>query len=125
MLWTEGGHIRLAVGTRGGDYQPQLLAQLAANQFWAGLDPDEAQRQPRWTIDEIASAAPPLIRYESRYATSTIDGLGQKGHQLEPATPWESGWGPASTITVEDAVRGSADPRLSTSAAFGAIPGTG
>jgi len=125
MLWTEGGRVRLALGTRGGDHQPQLLAQLAANQLWAGLDPDAAQQQPRWTIDEIASGEPPMVRYEPRYAVSTIGGLSQKGHQLEPATPWESGWGPASTITVEDSVRGSADPRLSTSAAFGMIPDTG
>jgi gamma-glutamyltranspeptidase/glutathione hydrolase len=124
-LWTEGRHVRLALGTRGGDYQPQLLVQLAANQLWAGLEPDDAQQWPRWTIDEIASQEPPIVRYESRYTHSTIDGLGHKGHRLEPASPWESGWGPVSTITVEDTVRGSADPRLSTSAALAALPDKG
>jgi len=117
-LWTEGSRTRLVLGTRGGDQQPQLLAQVAANQLWAATGPEEAQRRPRWTIDELASDTLPTIRYEPRYDPSTIIGMQAAGHALEPVRDWEPGWGPVSTITIDRTVRGAADPRVSTSAAL-------
>ena len=121
-LWTSDGQARLALGTRGGDQQPQLLAQFAANQWWAGLDPNHAQRHPRWTIESIASDEIPVVRYEPRYAQETIDGLSSLGHHLESASAWEADWGPVSTISVGADVQGSADPRVSTAAALAAVP---
>ncbi|HZJ49076.1 MAG TPA: gamma-glutamyltransferase, partial [Acidimicrobiia bacterium] len=117
-LWTEGDRTRLVLGTRGGDQQPQILAQVAANQLWAKTEPEEAQRRPRWSIDDLASDGLPTIRYEARYDTSTIGGLAVKGHVLRAAGDWEQGWGPVSTITVDETVRGAADPRVSTTAAL-------
>jgi gamma-glutamyltranspeptidase/glutathione hydrolase len=106
------------LGTRGGDQQPLLLAQVAANQLWAGDAPEEAQSRPRWSIDAPASGDLPIIRYEPRYADSTMNGLAGMGHTLQAAADWESGWGPVSTITVGDGVQGAADPRVSTTAAL-------
>ena len=123
-LWTDEDRARLVLGTRGGDQQPQLLAQVAANQWWATLDPDDAQRQPRWNIESIDDASP-IIHYEPRFPESTLEGLVSKGHRLEPASAWEAGWGPVSTITVDAAVQGSADPRVSTAAALAAVPSAG
>ena len=119
-LWTDGDQARLVLGTRGGDQQPQLLAQVAANQLWASLTPDDCQRRPRWTIDSISGDASPVIRYEPRYPATVIAGLEGRGHRLEPASAWEAGWGPVSTITVDGSVQGSADPRVSTAAALAA-----
>jgi len=124
-LWTDRDETRLVLGTRGGDQQPQLLAQVAANQWWASLDPDGSQRHPRWTIESIADDNSPVIRYEPRYPDATIAGLASRGHRLEPASAWEAGWGPVSTITVDGTVQGSADPRVSTAAALGALPSPG
>ncbi|MEA3510794.1 MAG: gamma-glutamyltransferase [Actinomycetota bacterium] len=118
-LWTDGARTRLVLGTRGGDQQPQILAQVAANQLWAGLDPREAQRLPRWSIDAPAPGDLPTIRYEPRYAPSTIAGLTQMRHVVESAEPWEAGWGPVSTITLDGGVHGEADPRVSTATALG------
>ncbi len=118
-LWTHGDRAHLALGTRGGDQQPQILAQVAANQLWAEAEPDEAQRLPRWSIDAPTSDDVPTIRYEPRYAASTIAGLTRKGYAVEPAEPWEPGWGPVSTITVGRPARGAADPRVSTATALG------
>jgi gamma-glutamyltranspeptidase/glutathione hydrolase len=118
-LWTDGTQARLVLGTRGGDQQPQILGQVAANQLWAQIDPDEAQRLPRWSIDAPESGDLPTIRYEPRYAPSTIAGLAQMGHVIEPAEPWEAGWGPVSTITIDGVVQGEADPRVSTATAIG------
>ena len=117
-LWTNGGQVRLVLGTRGGDQQPQLLAQVAANQWWAGLDPDLAQRQPRWKIEANTSSGLPVVHYEPRYAQETIDGLSSLGHRLETASAWEADWGPVATINAGAAVRGCADPRISTAAAL-------
>ena len=120
-LWTEGAQARLVLGTRGGDQQPQILAQVAANQLWAEADPNEAQRLPRWSIDTPESGDLPTIRYEPRFAASTIAGLTQLGHAVESAEAWEAGWGPVSTITIDDDIRGEADPRVSTATAIGRI----
>ncbi len=117
-LWTDGGRARLVLGTRGGDQQPLLLAQVAADQLWAGSSPEDAQDRPRWSIDAPASAGLPLIRYEPRYAVSTIRGLDERGYTLAPAREWEPGWGPVSSITVGETVTGAADPRVSTAAAL-------
>ncbi len=73
-LWTEGDTARLVLGTRGGDQQPQILAQVAANQLWAEADPEEAQWLPRWSIDAIDSDDLPIVQYEPRFALSTIEG---------------------------------------------------
>jgi gamma-glutamyltranspeptidase/glutathione hydrolase len=118
-LWTDGNRTHLVLGTRGGDQQPQLLAQVAANQLWARTDPDEAERLPRWSIDAPVSDDLPTVRYEPRYAISTVAGLTKKGHVVEAAESWEPGWGPVSTITVDRVVRGEADPRVSTATALG------
>jgi gamma-glutamyltranspeptidase/glutathione hydrolase len=117
-LWTGGDRASLVLGTRGGDQQPQLLAQVAAGQRWASLSSHDAQRQPRWTIEGFTDDASPVIRYEPRWPSTTIAGLARKGHRLEPASPWEPGWGPVSSITVGAVVQGSADPRVSTAAAL-------
>ncbi|MEA3511080.1 MAG: gamma-glutamyltransferase [Actinomycetota bacterium] len=118
-MWTDGDRARLVLGTRGGDQQPQILAQVAANQRWAGVDPGEAQQLPRWSIDTPASGDLPTIKYEPRYEPSTISGIASMGHVTEPADPWEAGWGPVSTITIDGDVRGNADPRVSTATAIG------
>lgn len=118
-LWTDGSRARHVLGTRGGDQQPQILAQVAANHLWAKVDPGEAQRLPRWSIDAPASGDLPTIKYEPRYEPSTIAGIVSMGHVTEPAGPWEAGWGPVSTITIDGVVRGDADPRVSTATAMG------
>jgi len=118
-LWADGDRAHLVLGTRGGDQQPQILAQVAANQLWAEVDPSEAQRLPRWSIDAPASGDLPTIKYEPRYEPSTIAGIASMDHVTEPADPWEAGWGPVSTITIDGEVRGEADQRVSTATAIG------
>lgn len=124
-LWTDGDKARLVLGTRGGDQQPQLLAQVAANQLWAGARPAIAQGLPRWAIRDLASGDVPPISYEPRYAASTMAQLSRMAHRLQPVGAWEAGWGPVSTITIGDTVEGSADPRVSTSAALASRPSPG
>lgn len=119
-LWTRDGRLHMLLGTRGGHYQPQLLAQVAAHHLWAGRDLDDAQAHPRWVLDEFGPGAPSVVQVEGRFSEATAAGLAERGHRLEASpSPWMAGWGPVAVI-VDDAgaVRGAADPRVSTSAAL-------
>jgi gamma-glutamyltranspeptidase / glutathione hydrolase len=116
-LWTRADKTAVVLGTRGGDQQPQLLAQIAAHHLWADLVAEDAQAQPRWTIADIADPDP-TVMIESRLAPGTADGLVARGHAVEAADAWETGWGPVSLITEGPDLRGAADPRVSTTAAI-------
>ena len=121
-LWTSGGSLDLLLGTRGGDQQPQYLAQFAAHHYHAGLCTDDAQQQPRWMMDQPSPGCDSALRIESRAAASTIAGLEARGHEVSVTHAFEAGWGPISAIDVGGGRKGSADPRVSTSAARATSP---
>ena len=114
-LWTRGGQLELLLGTRGGSYQPQLLAQVAVHLLYQGLSPAESQARPRWIIDR----QPERIRLEATAGEQAVQDLAAKGHNIEMAAYLESGWGPVSLIRVEPTgLRvGAADPRVPTALA--------
>jgi len=116
-LWTDGDATALVLGTRGGDQQPQYLAQVAAHHRWADLCVEDAQLQPRWAIEDIADPDP-VVHLESRFAPGTVSGLEALGHSVTEAAAWETGYGPVAAISVGDDKRGGADPRVSTTAAL-------
>lgn len=116
-LWTRDGGAALVLGTRGGDQQPQFLAQVAAHHRWAGLCPEDSQLQPRWSIDDITHPEPTVF-LEGRFAPGTVSGLTERGHNVAEVGQWEVGWGPVSVISMDPDLRGGADPRVSTSAAL-------
>jgi gamma-glutamyltranspeptidase/glutathione hydrolase len=117
-LWTHDGRLRMLLGTRGGQYQPQLLAQAAAHHLLAGDDPAAAQHRARWLVDGWRPGEDPSLRVESRMPGPVVDGLRRRGHHVEPTAPWMPGWGPISLLTVDgDEVTAAADPRITTSAA--------
>jgi len=117
-LWTNGTELDLLLGTRGGDQQPQFLAQYAASFYHAGNCTDDSQNLPRWSMDQPNPGTDSSLSYESRLAPSTVRGLIERGHTVELATTHEPGWGPVSAIDTGSEMKGSADPRVSTSAAL-------
>lgn len=115
-LWTQDGALRLLLGTRGGQYQPQILLQVAANRLWAGRDPGMAQDLPRWQLDGWGSGGKAELLVETRMNQGIVSGLRARGHRVAEAGPWMAGWGPVSMIESDDvSARGVADPRVSTS----------
>jgi gamma-glutamyltranspeptidase/glutathione hydrolase len=127
-LWTETGDVpdpgadgqsrlRLLLGTRGGHYQPQILAQVASHRLAAGLGLTESVVAPRWVVDPWATEGA-TVPVESRMPAPVIDGLRRSGHLVEVAGPWESDWGPVAAIGIGDG-GGTAcgDPRVTTSGA--------
>jgi gamma-glutamyltranspeptidase/glutathione hydrolase len=117
-LWTNHGSLAMLLGTRGGDFQPQILHQMIAYMRWASAASVEAQQLPRWTTREGASDDPG-IAYEPHFSPQAVAALRQLGHHMEVAPEWMGGWGPVSVITGSgDRVLGAADPRVASTAAL-------
>ena len=117
-LWTKGNRIACVLGTRGGDYQPQLLLQVAIRSLRAGIEPSEAQARPRWMLDPIDGSSP-VVAVEAHTPRGTIDHLMELGHQVSVRSDIQHGWGPVSLITIdEQGMRSAAaDPRVDTATA--------
>jgi gamma-glutamyltranspeptidase/glutathione hydrolase len=117
-LWTRGGGLACLLGTRGGDFQPQLLLQLAIRLFHAGLEPGEAQTRPRWVLSPIDAPAPE-IAVEGHTPPEVVSGLRARGHRIAQKEALQPGWGPVSVITIdEQGLRtAAADPRVHTASA--------
>jgi gamma-glutamyltranspeptidase/glutathione hydrolase len=124
-LWSDGGSLRLLLGTRGGHQQPQYLVQAAALLFGAGLAPAEAQAVPRWSMDHAAAGTTSRVMVEARTAAAVRDGLAARGHHVETHDDYRPGWGPVSIIAAEPGGwQAAADPRVSTAhASVGTAPG--
>lgn len=118
-VWTRNGELRLLLGTRGGQYQPQLVAQVAAHLLYSDAPRAACQTLPRWLVDGWRAGESPTVRAEARTPPTTVAGLEQRGHAVVPVPDWASGWGPVSLIGVEEEeVFAAVDPRVSTSAAL-------
>jgi gamma-glutamyltranspeptidase/glutathione hydrolase len=117
-LWTRATDNAMVLGTRGGDQQPQLIMQVAADHLWSDLCPDDSQSFPRWVLDSFGPSDPPRLLVEDRFPVRTLAGLAERGHAVETTDGWQPDWGPISMISIEDRVRAAADPRISTSAAL-------
>ena len=116
-IWTSGGDLKLVLGTRGGDFQPQTLLQMITYMRWAGLTPTEAQQMPRWTTNEWREPDH-NVAVEPHLADSIKHDLGTRGHVVRTVDGWMGGWGPVSAIEVKgDEVNGAADPRVVSSSA--------
>ena len=114
-LWTEADSLAMLLGTRGGDYQPQVLHQMLTYLRWVGADGEGAQHLPRWTISKPDTG----IDYEPHLSEASVRALRQLGHTADAAPGWMGGWGPVSVIMGSGAqVRGNADPRVASTSAL-------
>jgi gamma-glutamyltranspeptidase / glutathione hydrolase len=119
-----------ALGTMGGDAQPQIVLQLLAR-LRAGATPAAAVEAPRWALagpagtgfdtwdGEPGSPSRQLVRIEDGAPPAWYDGLRARGHEVVPA-PAGGGFGHAHVARHTDGVlAGAADPRALTGAAAG------
>jgi gamma-glutamyltranspeptidase/glutathione hydrolase len=121
-LWTRDKSLSMLLGTRGGDYQPQTLLQMAAHLLWAGVAPAEAQHIPRW-VTGLDSATMPTVEHEPLLSEAHRTELIRRGHPMEPTVGWMGGWGPVSLIAAAaNEVTGVADPRVATTQAATSEP---
>ena len=112
----------------GGDAQPQILLQVAARLFRHGASPAEAVSTGRWALrgpatgfDTWTSGVPPTVMIEGHAPTAWRTGLMDRGHPVDVAPPFDSGFGHAHVITVErpGLFACAADPRTRVGSAAG------
>ena len=118
-LWVEGTEPRWALGTRGGEIQPQLVAQLAARAILAGQSIEDAQSAPRWAVSDFGPGLASRVRVEPDASGSVLVSLGERGHVIELTDGPQPGWGPMSAIWTDGSSAISApDPRVETTASL-------
>jgi gamma-glutamyltranspeptidase/glutathione hydrolase len=120
------GTLRAALGTMGGDSQPQILLQLLARLLAGGASAGEAVEAPRFTLGEgrfgtWAGPGPQRITVEDRAGASWAEGLEARGHTVAVSTVApDHRFGHANVVTVDDGMlEGGADPRALIGAAVG------
>ena len=119
-LATRRGDLVSVFGTMGGDAQPQILLQLAARLFHHGQSPATAINSGRWALhgpdtgfDTWTAPRGPHISIEGHAPETWTDALAGRGHRTALAPAWDSGFGHAHAIVVEEngTFAGAADPR--------------
>ncbi len=115
-----------AVGTMGGDAQPQVVLQLLAG-LAAGLSPAAALEQPRWALvgphdDGFDAWEPwpdgavaPAVALEAHAPPEWDDALSDRGHRVERA-PVGRGFGHAHVLVrrTDGTLAAASDPRAGT-----------
>lgn len=116
-LWTRNARTSWLVGTRGGDIQPQLVAQLAARAIVGGDDLVAAQTAPRWSMTEYGPGDRSAVSLEP--GTGVEKALTELGHHLVIKDSLQPGWGPMSIVDRRsDEAKAAADPRVDTARAL-------
>jgi gamma-glutamyltranspeptidase/glutathione hydrolase len=122
------GSLRAALGTMGGDSQPQVLLQLLARLLRHGQRPGRAVAAPRWVLGGAGSFrtwdgdGPGFLAIEAHAERGWDEGLAGRGHEVRRSPePVDPGFGHAQVIEVSDAgaLCGVADPRALDGAAAG------
>lgn len=130
------GQPYMALGTMGGDAQPQIHVQLLTAMLDFGMNPQQAITAPRWRsgrmriyppsrpndhisgqrgIDELADRdIAEVVMLEKRFGNGAPLLLEMLGHRIQFEESWGDGMGHAQAIRVHQAPRlfeGAADPR--------------
>jgi gamma-glutamyltranspeptidase/glutathione hydrolase len=96
-IWSKDGSLDFITGTRGGRYQPQLLAQTILPYILGETNFEEIMQKPRWTIEYFGSNTSSNIKFEF-INEPDISSLEVKGHKILIENKLIGGYGPISTI---------------------------
>ena len=109
MLVTDGGGLRMTIGTPGGHGQPQFLMQVYHNIFSFGMSPQQAVEAPRFIHSSGMRS-----QLEDRIAEDVLDALRALGHDVSAVPGWTATFGGVQVILVDPVsgvLRTGADPR--------------
>jgi gamma-glutamyltranspeptidase/glutathione hydrolase len=123
------GSLHSVLGTMGGDSQPQVVLQLLARTLRAGQSPAETIAAGRFALTDTdrgggfatwQQRGRVRVAVEGNAPAGWIDGLRQRGHDVEPRAPFDGTFGHAHLIVSEDGhVAGASDPRPRSGMAIG------
>lgn len=127
------GHPHMAIGTMGGDAQPQIHVQLLTAMLDFRLNPQQAIAAARWHsgrayLDERGAFLPgqrgvdgdadpaiaEVVEIENRFPPQVAAQLAELGHHIHLLGPWEDAMGHAQAIVCDpenQILAGAADPR--------------
>jgi gamma-glutamyltranspeptidase/glutathione hydrolase len=111
LIWLDDGAERVALGTMGGDAQPQILAQVLSRHL-AGAGWEEALWAPRWVHGRWEPGdSGDIVRYESRLPDTDVALLAAEAEPVA-VDAWDERMGHAHVISVRGEVAFAAtDPR--------------
>jgi gamma-glutamyltranspeptidase/glutathione hydrolase len=127
MVTRPDGTLRAAIGTMGGDSQPQILLQLLCRFLHRAASPGATISAPRWTLtgttgfDTWTAPGGNRVQIEHHAPPAWAPGLEQRGHPVTVATAaGVHGFGHAHLLAATDAGwAGASDPRAQIGAASG------
>ncbi len=115
-IWTRGTEPTWVLGTRGGEIQPQLIAQVAARAIVGRQPLEEAIEAPRWSMTEYEAGSGSTVSVEP--GSGVADRLRSLGHDVIEKSEMQPGWGPMSIIDCGPSPKAAADPRVDTARAL-------
>ncbi len=129
-LATRNGHLAAVFGTMGGDAQPQIMLQIATRLFHHHQSPARAINAGRWALRgretgfDTWTSHPADLTIEGQAPSSWVDALADLGHRAMPGPAWDSSFGHAHAIVIEQhgaraVLAGAADPRAVISSCTG------
>ena len=118
-IWSKDGSLDFITGTRGGRYQPQLLAQTILPYILGESSFEEIMKKPRWVIEYFGPNTPSNLKFEF-IDKSDLNSLNDKGHKVLVDNKLIGGYGPISTIykNSDGKFVGVPDIRVGTEKAF-------
>jgi gamma-glutamyltranspeptidase / glutathione hydrolase len=120
MITKPDGSLVATIGTMGGDAQPQILLQAITRLLRHGQSPAQAIGSGRWALagpetgfDTWTAAQGPLVDIEGHAPETWAADLATRGHRPRQLPAWDSEFGHAHCIMVQDngTLAGAADPR--------------
>jgi gamma-glutamyltranspeptidase/glutathione hydrolase len=109
MLVTDGGGLRMTIGTPGGHGQPQFLTQVFQNLFTFAMSPQQAVEAPRFIHNNGKRS-----QIEDRVPAAVVAALRERGHDISTISGWSATFGGVQVILIDPASgvrRTGADPR--------------
>ena len=98
-MWTKDDQLKLILGTRGGRYQPQLLAQVALPYIQNQTALKDTMNIGRWAINDFISNTDSHITVEGSFPDVELEKLEEKGHTVKKMKEqYDKAYGPVSGI---------------------------
>jgi gamma-glutamyltranspeptidase/glutathione hydrolase len=121
-LWSKDDSLKFIIGTRGGRYQPQLLAQAILPYLLDMESFENIIKNPRWVIDYFDSNKSSSIKFE-KINKKDLEYLKKKNHEVINENEYKNAYGPISVIykNNKNYFQGVADIRVGTEKVFSSL----